>query len=274
MAGKGKQYVIGKGRLHFDRFTPGTKIGTGERYLGNSPELSMSRSEEKLDHIDADEGLNIKDESITISNDISGAFKLDSIEPENVAMWFGGDINKATIVAALAIVEPDMVIARGHTYQLGVTADMPSGTRKITNVLISLVTAPVVANDPPVVTVLPPVEYDGNVEIDMDRARLYVESDAPDIPNGSKLRVTYDQEGVSREIIIAKGQEIRGALRFLSANPVGDRKDYFWPYVTVTSNGDYALKGDGWQEMSFNFEVLKKDGSTERVYIDNAPAVA
>jgi hypothetical protein len=274
MAGKGKQYVIGKGKLHFSKFAPGSKIGTGERYLGNSPELSMSRSQETLDHIDADEGLNVKDESITISNDISGAFKLDSIENANVAMWFGGDVSKSTIVAAPGLVEPDFIVTRGMSYQLGKTVDMPSGTRKITNVLISLVTAAAIPADPPVVTALLPADYDGNVEIDLERARLYIEPDAADIPNDSKLRVTYDQEGVSREIIIAKGDQIRGELRFLSTNPVGDRKDYFWPYVTITSNGDYALKGDGWQEMSFNFEVLKKDGSTERVYIDNVPATA
>lgn len=272
MAGQGKQYTIGKGKLFFDKFAPGSKIGTGERYLGNSPELTQTRSQETLDHIDADEGLNVKDESITISNDITGGFNLDSIDSDNVAMWFGGDVNRAVIVAAPGLIEPDFVAALGRSYQLGKTAEHPSGTRNINNVLISIVTPGAAPTDPVTVTPLDPADFDGNVEIDLERARLYIEGDAPDITAGDVLRVTYDQEGMSREIIIAKGQEVRGALRFVSHNPVGQKKDYFWPYVTITSNGDYALKGDDWQSMSFSFEVLKLDGSTERVYIDAVPA--
>lgn len=272
MAGPGKEYVIGKGKLYFDAFAPGSKIGTGERYLGNSPELTQSRSSDTLDHMDADEGLNVKDEQITISNDITGGFALDSIETANVAMWFGGTVDRAVMVAASAIVEPDFIAQRGRSYQLGKTEDHPSGTRSITNVLISTVAPGALPADPLVVTPLPLGSYDGNVEIDLARGRLYVESDAPDIDDNAVLRVTYDQEGVKREVIIEKGQEIRGALRFLSTNPVGAKRDYYWPYVKITANGDYALKGDGWQQMSFTYEVLKLDGSTERVYIDSVPA--
>jgi hypothetical protein len=272
MAGPGKQYVIGKGKLHFDQFATGTKIGIGERYLGNTPELTQSRSSDTLDHMDADEGLNVKDESITITNDITGSFSTDNIEPANVALWFGGDIDKSTIVAATAVVEPDFVATRGRSYQLGKTADTPQGTRSITNVTIATITPGALPADPVTVTPLPAL--DGNVDIDLDRGRVYIEPDAPDITDGDVLRVTYDQEGVSRQIIIAKGQEVRGALRFLATNPVGERKDYFWPYVKITANGDYALKGDDWQTMSFNFEVLKLDATTERVYIEALPAAA
>lgn len=274
MAGAGKQYVIGKGKLHFDQFAVGSKIGTGERYLGNTPELTQSRSSDTLDHMDADEGLNVKDESITISNDITGTFSTDNIEPANVALWFGGDIDKSTIVAATAIVEPDFVAARGRSYQIGKTADTPQGTRSITNVKIATVTAGAQPTDPLVATPIADAAMAANFDIDLARGRLYIEPDAPDVEDGDVLRVTYDQEGVTREIIIAKGQEIRGALRFLSTNPVGERKDYFWPYVKITANGDYALKGDDWQVMSFNFEVLKLDANTERVYIEALPAAA
>lgn len=270
--GPGKQYVIGKGRLYFDAFNPGTKVVTGERYLGNSPELSSTQSFDTLDHVDADQGLNVKDEQITIKNDLTGAFKLDSIEADNVALWFGGDFASSTIIAAVAVVEPDFVAKRGRWYQLGTDVDTPSGTRKITNVLISTVVPAAVQPGPPVVTVVAGPALISDFEFDLERARVYVELDAATIVgDDTSLRVTYDQEGVTREIIIAKNQEIRGAMRFLAANAVGENKDYFWPYVKVTSNGDYALKGDSWQEMSFNYEVLKKDGTTERLYIDGVP---
>ena len=87
MAGPGKNYTIGKGRLYFALFAPGSKTSViGERYLGNSPELTITREQETLDHIDADEGLNVKDESIVISNSLGGSFSTDNIDPENLAM--------------------------------------------------------------------------------------------------------------------------------------------------------------------------------------------
>lgn len=270
MGTPGKNYVIGKGRLFFDKYAPGSKIGTGERYLGNSPELTSTISQDTLDHIDADQGLNVKDEQVTISNDLTGTFRLDSIEAENIAMWFGGDVDRETIVAATAVTDTDRTMKRGLWYQIGVSEATPSGTRKVTNVTFSTVVPGVLPTDPPVVTAIAPGDVPANFEIDLDRARVYVELNAPliDAADGAVIRVKYDQEGVTREIVIAKGQEVRGALRFLSANPIGDQRDYYWPYAKITSNGDYALKGDSWQEMSFNYEVLKKDDNTERAYID------
>lgn len=272
MAGPGKQYVIGKGRLYFNKLLAGALVGIGERYLGNSPELTQSLSQDTLDHIDADDGLNVKDESITISTDMTGSFKLDSIESENLAMWYGADVEKATIVSAVGIVEPDITVRRGMHYQLGQSEATPSGTRKIDNVTVSVVTPGALANDPPVVTAISPAALEAQMEIDLERARIYIEPDAPLLVNGAKIRVTYDQEAVTREVTIAKGQEIRGAMRFIANNPVGENKDYFWPLVKITSNGDYSLKGDTWQEMSFNYEVLKKNAGTERLYIDGVAA--
>lgn len=265
----GKSYVIGKGKLYFAPFTPGTKtIAVAERYLGNSPELSSTISQDTLDHIDADQGLNVKDDQVTIQNDLTGAFKLDSIEPDNVAMWFGGDIENATIMAATAIIDPDQVGKKGRWYQLGTSDINPSGARKVVNVIVSSVVPAVIITDPPVVTVIPALN---NFEFDLVRGRVYIEADAPGVTDGTMLRFKYDQEATTRETIIAKGDEVRGAMRFIAHNPHGADKDYFWPYVKVTSNGDYALKGDSWQEMTFNYEVLKRDDTVERLYIDGVP---
>jgi lipopolysaccharide export system protein LptA len=262
-----KQYVIGKGKLYFDLFGPGTKIGTGERYLGNTPAFGQSVSQDSLDHVDSDQGLNVKDESIIIKNDLTGSFETDNISAENVAMFFGGDLSQMTVAAATDVVDADRVVTRGRTFQIGADDVTPMGTKKITNVVIKKVTPGALPADPPTLTA---VTLAGNFEVDLERARIYVEVDAPDVSNGDTLRVTYDQEGYSREIIIAKGQQVSGALRFLADNPHGKNRDYYMPYVKITSNGDYALKGDEWQKMSFNYEVLKRDARVERQYIDGA----
>jgi len=66
--------------------------------------------------------------------------------------------------------------------------------------------------------------------------------------------------------VIGAANTVYGALFFESDNPVGTNVNYWWPYVNLRPNGNLALKGDTWQQMSFTAEALKRDGTTERVY--------
>ena len=91
-------YVVGRGRLFFNQFAVGTKtLSGGSRYLGNSPELSLSQDEEKLDHYNSDSGLKVKDASVSLQNDQSGSFSLDDISAENLALWFRGAVESSVI---------------------------------------------------------------------------------------------------------------------------------------------------------------------------------
>lgn len=257
MAGAGKEYVIGRGRLFFDQFAAGTKTGEGELYFGNTPELSQTMDTETLDHYDSDRGLNVKDESVTLENNLTLTFTTDNISPENIALWFAGETKSLVSTGGTELTSEFEGVTRGRFYQLGVTANTPTGARNITNVTVTKGEAPG-----------SPVTLTGNIDVDLEKGRIYIEPDAPGIDDDDNITVTYDEDGSSRTMIIGKGQEIRGALRFLSANPVGAQRDYFWPYVKLTANGDYALKGSEWQQMSFSVEVLKKDNATDLVYID------
>lgn len=249
----GKDYVIGKGRLFFEMFPTGTKVGSGELYFGNTPELSTTSDSETLDHYDADAGLNVKDESVTIENNVTGAFVTDNISPENVALFFSGNVDQTVVTAATAVAETFTAL-RGRFIQLGTTAAMPSGARAVTNVVITVAAAT--------------VDAAGNYDVDLELGRVFIEPDSADIADDAEITITYDIEGSTREVIVGKGTEIRGALRFISANPIGTQKDYYWPYIKLTPNGDFSLKGDEWQQIPFSFEVLKKDATTERVYVD------
>lgn len=259
-------YVVGKGRLYFDKFLDGTKTTTGERYFGNTPTLTNSTAISNLDHYDADQGMKVKDESIAISNDLTGAFSTDNINSENVALFFCGDTDQMVVTSATAVIDPNTpTISPGRYYQIGVSLDTPQGVRNVTNVKISKQIPPVL---PATVPTWEPIVLANNVDVDLDRAKVYIESDAPDLVDGDILQFTYDQEASTRNLIIGKSDVIAGTLRFEAANPQGDNRDYFWPYVKITPDGDYALKGDDWQVLGFKFEVLKRDSATERVYID------
>jgi hypothetical protein len=41
--------------------------------------------------------------------------------------------------------------------------------------------------------------------------------------------------------------------------------------VRLSPNGEYALKGDEWQQMSFNLDIQKLNDTTESIYVDGRP---
>lgn len=257
MATEGKDYVVGKGQVFFDPFIPGTKTKTMERYLGNTPELSTTSDEQTLDHFDADSGLNVKDESVTIEKTVTGQLVTDHISPENIAMFFGGEIVKSTVTAATGLTETHAA-KLGRWIQLGVTPLVPTGARSITSLVVTIGVTTVAALN--------------NYEADLALGRVYIEPDAPGIDEDDALIFTYNTTAVERHQIIGAGSEVRGALRFISRNPVGPQQDFYWPYVKLSANGDFALKSDEWMQIPFSFEVLKLDAATERVYIDRRTA--
>jgi hypothetical protein len=72
--------------------------------------------------------------------------------------------------------------------------------------------------------------------------------------------------GLGAMAFLARSAAIYGAIFFESDNPVGENANYWFPYVNLTPNGNFALKGDTWQQMSFTGECLKRDALTERMY--------
>ncbi len=56
-------------------------------------------------------------------------------------------------------------------------------------------------------------------------------------------------------------------------NPVGKQFDYSLPYVSISPNGDFNLKGEEWQQIPFSLEILRK-GSLEAVYVNGQPFTA
>lgn len=110
-----------------------------------------------------------------------------------------------------------------------------------------------------------------NYEVDLVNGRIHFLSDAPDIATGDVIEIDYDR-GVSTRSTVIDGQtQIEGALRYIANNPKGTNKNRYYPRVKLTPSGEYALKGETWQTMTFNAEVLKPvDGVTNRAYVRQA----
>jgi hypothetical protein len=251
-------YVVGRGKLYFRKFLTGTRTlePGGARYLGNSPELTLSQDEEKLDHYNSDRGIRVKDASVSLQNDSSGSFSLDDIQPENLALWFRGDVESNVIAGGAVADEAHGDTVLGSYIQLGLTAGNPIGARNVSAVVVTNVTQ---ANAV--------VAEAGNFEIDAVTGRIYILETAADIAAGDDLTIDYTAAAGTEELVVAAGTTIEGRLEFFADNAAGQNRDYIWPCVQISPDGDFSLKGDDWQTMNFSLEVLKLNDSTERQYI-------
>lgn len=242
-----KNYTIGRGKLFFDD-------GTGQRYIGNTPELNLSSESETLDHFDSDNGIKQKDDTVDLSLTRNGSFITDHISPENLAMFLLGSADVLTTTAATALTQTVANVVPGLRYQLGASAANPAGVRGATNVVVKVgATTMVLDTD---------YTYDAATG-----GIVPIEGGA--IVEGDDLDITYDTVIGSRNRVISSSTTvIEGALLYVSNNPRGEKFDYYWPKVKMRPDGDYNLKSDEWQQIGFNFEALKKDDITEVVYVN------
>lgn len=274
-----QNYVVGRGRLFFDKFVDGCNNSEhGEMYFGNTPELSLSSDTETLDHYSSDYGMREKDLTVMLEHSRSGSFTTDHISADNLALFFLGDKTHVTQTQVTGNKEVFENVALGRHYQLGTTDILPMGVRNIENLVVYVADGDTTINlgDGDVSTIdgVTKVNFAGQIDYDLELGRIYIEPTATEIKNGQQLVVQYDIEAQAREIIIARNRMIYGSLRFLSANPVGSAKDFYWPKVMLQPDGDYALKGDDWQQIGFTFSVLRKNRKVEQVYIESAMARA
>lgn len=253
-------YTLGRGELYFNKFKAGTQTGIGERYFGNTPEVNTNVESENLDHFNSDRGVREKDASVVLQTNRTGSFTTDHISPENIALFYFGSVEALTQTAATAETNTFTGVLQGYFYQLGETAANPTGARSVTNVVVTDV-------DIPATTYALGTDYLVNPEL----GRIEILKGGA-IADASSIKVVYDTEAITREVILSGSTAVEGSLRYVAKNPVGDQIDYFWPWVKITPNGDFALKGDEWQTIPFSLEVLRRQGY-EAVYASKrAPA--
>lgn len=258
-----QNYTLGRGKVHFSRFKTASQIPAGFLYVGNTPEFSLTIESEDLDHYSSDEGIREKDDSVPLEVNRSGSMTTDSIRPENMAMFFFGSATALTQAAVASSTETLTGIIAGASYTLGVTTSNLTGVRGID------ATGFAVATNPGATPLVEGTDY----EVDLSGGQITFLEGSTLATSGVDIDVTYAVLESTRDRIISGSTPIEGAIRYIAANPKGDDFHYYLPYVKITPNGDIALKGDEWQQMAFNMEILKPTGG-EAIYIDGEPAFA
>lgn len=263
----GKNYVLGRGRVFIDRYALATvaagitaaSVGTGERYIGNTPEFSTTSQGEDLDHFDSDAGIRVKDASVQLQLDRSGSFTCDNIDKHNLAMLLLGDVSVITQTAATALTH-QVTVKKGNFYQLGASPSLPAGVRLVASVTCGKGSGFSTA-----------VAATNNFEVDETLGRIYILPTAVDIPDDTLVQFTFNTTASTRDQIVSSSNSIYAAVRFVANNPTGVNRDYYLPYVKIAPDGDYNLKGDDWQTMSFTMEILNKASNMQAIYVDSRP---
>lgn len=253
-------YTLGRGELHFSKFRSAqSQVPLAERYIGNSPDLSYTMESETLDHYNSDRAVREKDASVILQTNRSGAFTTDHVSPDNLAMMFLGEAALLTTAESTVADETLGEAVVGYSFQLGTTDASPAGARNV-----SAVTLSGEAGTP---------EYTAGADyvVDPVLGRITV-LEGGEISNGDILVAAYTIDASVRDRVVSGSNPVEGALRYIARNPEGKNLSYFIPWVKITPNGDFTIKGDEWQTLPFTIEILKK-GALEAIYIDGVPYV-
>lgn len=253
-------YTLGRGKVHFARFTSGLTPGPF-RYIGNTPELNLTIESEELDHFSSDGGIREKDDSVPLEVNRTGSMITDNIDPENVALFFFGTKSTVTTVAANGETWSITDIELDRSYKIEATTQNPTGVFGISEsnltVAINMGANLVEGTD---------------FEIDYDMGIISFLSGGS-LSGGEQIDVTYDLRGSTRDRVISGSAPVEGAMMYQTNNPKGTNSLFYMPYVKVSPNGDYALKGDEWQQIPFSLEILKPSGG-DAITRDGVPVYA
>ena len=252
-------YVLGRGRLFFSTFATGTLTPVGEMFIGNCPSININITSETLDHMSSTGGVREIDDSATVSTTRNGTFTTDDVDAENLALFFFGTVGTVSSTSGSVTGEALGPVLKNRFYQLGATAQNPTGVRNV-----SAVTLTGVGGTPTFVN-----GTDYRVDLALGRIEIIP---AGAIANNTAVLANYTRSVNSREQVISGNRPITGALRFIADNPKGANRDFYMPYVELSPNGDFAVITDtDWQQLPFNIKILKPP-TAAALYIDGRAA--
>lgn len=265
MAFPDKNYTLGSGELYFAPYAEGVRAPGpgGQQYFGNTTEINLNVESESLDHFDTDHGIRQKDDSVLLEKNMSGSFITDQISPANLAKWFTGTASIVTQVASVAEVETFEEVTKGSRYQLGVSPSNPSGIRGMANYSA--------VKNPGAVALVENVD----IAYDPTTGGFKILAASANVTDGDEVVVTYDVSATTfNRAVSGSENKLEGELFYRSFNGKGVQFDYYFPYVQLAPDGDFALKGDDWQQLGFTFQALQRDTDTLIVYTNGRPGIA
>lgn len=253
-------YTLGRGEIWFARFATGY-VPAGFRYIGNTPEVNLTIESEELDHYSSDAGIREKDDSVPLQVNRTGSLVTDNVSPENIALFFFGTASDEATAASTGNTFNIASVELDRAYMIGATTANPAGVFGLDAAGTNTVMVGAV-------TLVENTDY----TIDYNNGMITFLSGAT-VAAGDSVDITYDLAANSRSRVISGSEPVEGAMIYRTVNPKGDDATFYFPYVKISPNGDYALKGDEWQQIPMSLEVLKLT-TAEAIYRDGDPVFA
>ena len=265
-----KNYTLGRGNIYFARFTEGEVPGPF-RFVGNTPEISLTVETEDLEHTSSDAGVNQVDDRVALSVTRTGTMVMDDIQDENLALFFFGSRSMETTASGDASGSPEDFtgVNVDDVLQLGLSDTNRVGVRNVSVTSVALTDDP--AGDRAPVAAL---TEGTNYSVDAMNGFVTILDNATNVAlfaGGRTARVTYTVAAGSYSRVTSGTTPVEGAMRFVEDNPKGNNNQWIFPKVTVTPNGDMALKSDEWRTVPFSL-AISQPSSGEAIYINGVPA--
>ena len=257
-----KNYTLGRGNIYFARFTEGEVPGPF-RFVGNTPEISLTVETEDLEHTSSDAGVNQVDDRVALSVTRTGTMVMDDIQEDNLALFFFGSKATMSVSALNNQTENFAGVMIDDVLQLGLTDTNRVGVRNI-------------SIDSVAITGTGAATLDEGTHYSVDTMNGFVTildnaTNEAAFSAARAVRITYDVEAGSYGQVASGTTPVEGAMRFVEDNPKGNNNQWVFPKVTVTPNGDMALKSDEWRTVPFSL-AISQPSSGEAIYINGVPA--
>lgn len=220
----------------------------GERYVGYCESFAINISTERLEKYASNCGAREKVRDIVIRTDRTCSFSLSDISPENLQMFFAGDIETEAI-AATPKTDTIGEAQGGRHYYLGASGANPIGVGEVSAVTVEV----------------GGVELDEDVDFEVDKksGRIYVIAGGG--ADGEEIEITYTPVAKTQRNVTSGTNAVKGRFRIEACNLDGENQDTVIPLMEVSPSGDFSPITDG--------EYIQLDFEGRIVKLPSVPAV-
>lgn len=250
-------FVLGAGKVYFARRTTG--VLAGEKLIAETPTLSYAVTSERVQQYTSDGAIAELAVDVATKVERSGKFTCRDIADFNLALFTIASVATVTTASGAvtgSAINGGVALAADTWYQLGLATHAHVGVRDITSVAIK--------------TGGTTYTLGTHYTLDETLGRIYIPAGSTCI--GAICTADYSTTVASwGQVASSDDGAAEGALRFVSDNTIGEDRDYYFPSVVLSPDGEMALKSrEDTQEIGFAFAILKPT-SGSAVYISGRP---
>lgn len=252
-----RDYTLGRGIVRLASLTAaGLPDADGFRDLGNAPEFGITVSVEDVRHQSSRSQLKFTDKRCTVSQEVGVTFILDEMNFQNLADYFSGGTETFTNTHDTAWVGHELALVGGTVIKVGNWYQLKSDAGDRVYDLGAAGLAYSLEQDP---AGTPLVLIEGT-DYEIDEAMGLVRF----IAGGPATMADGDAVGLEITTGATVGQDldqvnaltqadVTGALLFIQTNACdqGNKSEYLFHKVSLSSDGDLPLIGDDIQTASF-----------------------